>query len=53
MQDIKETFAMLTNKRMASLYPTMVFTALNLGIFASVFIKMMVDTMEDKTEWEE
>ena len=51
MDDIKETFSMLTNKRMATLYPTMAFTAINLGIFASVFIKMMVDTMDDKTSW--
>ena len=51
IEDIKETFSMLTNKRIAMLYPTMVFTAINLGIFASVFIKMMVDTMDDRTSW--
>ena len=36
---------------MATLYPLMVSTALNLGILSSVFIKMMVDTMDDRTEW--
>ena len=51
MEDIKQTFTMLMNGRMATLYPLMVSTALNLGILSSVFIKMMVDTMEDRTEW--
>ena len=51
MEDIKQTFTMLTNGRMATLYPLMVSTALNLGILSSVFIKMMVDTMDDRTEW--
>ena len=39
------------NSRMAILYPAMVSTALNLAILSSVFIKMMVDTMDDRTEW--
>ena len=51
MEDIKQTFTMLMNGRMATLYPLMVSTALNLGILSSVFIKMMVDTMDDRTEW--
>ena len=47
--DIKETYMMLKNVRMFSLYPLMVSTALNQGILSSVFIKMMVDTMDDST----
>mmetsp|Transcript_28952 Transcript_28952/g.38587 ORF Transcript_28952/g.38587 Transcript_28952/m.38587 type:complete len:80 (+) Transcript_28952:788-1027(+) len=42
---------MVLDGRMVRLYPTMILTALNLGIFASVFIKMMVDTMDDKKDW--
>ena len=35
------------------LYPVMVSTALNLGILSGVFIKMMVDTMDDRTSWDD
>lgn len=42
---------MLMNKRMAFLYPLMILTSINLAIFASVFIKMMVDTMSDRESW--
>jgi len=38
---------------MAMLYPVMVSTALNLGILSSVFIKMMVETMDDRTDWDD
>ena len=41
-----ETFALLKNTRMAMLYPTIFSTAINLAILSSVFIKMMVDTMD-------
>lgn len=51
MEDIKETFAMLANKRMSTLYPTMVLSSITIGIYASVFIKMMVDSMDDRTSW--
>lgn len=51
MEDIKQTFALFTDKRMASLYPIIFSTALNLAILSSVFIKMMVATMDDRTDW--
>lgn len=51
-EDIKETFKMLSDRRIRALYPLMFSTALNLGILSSVFIKMMVQTMKDsKPEW--
>ena len=37
---------------MATLYPIMLNTAINLGILSSVFIKMMTDTMGERTEWD-
>lgn len=33
---------------MLQLYPLMTLTSINLGVYASIFIKMMVDTMDDK-----
>ena len=50
-EDIKQTFIQLMNPRIATLYPAMISTALNLGIISSVFIKMMVDTMDDDVSW--
>ena len=50
-EDVKATFALIMDKRMATLYPTMAFQAINTGIYASVFIKMMVDTMDDRSSW--
>lgn len=51
-QDVKDTFRMLMNGRMATTYLMMLSTALNIAILSGVFIKMMVDTMQDnKTEW--
>mmetsp|Transcript_23318 Transcript_23318/g.27367 ORF Transcript_23318/g.27367 Transcript_23318/m.27367 type:complete len:209 (-) Transcript_23318:185-811(-) len=38
---------------MLKLYPLMLLTSVNLGIYASVFIKMMDDTMDDKSDWSE
>ena len=35
---------------MALLYPMMLETSINLGILASVFVKMMVDTMDQDSE---
>ena len=35
---------------MSMLYPIMLTTATNLGIFSSIFIKMMTDTMENDEE---
>lgn len=37
---------------MALLYPIMLNTAINVGIFSSVFIKMMTETMADRDEWD-
>ena len=37
------------DRRMAVLYPCILTTALNISIYASVFVKMMVDTMADQT----
>ena len=51
MEDIKQTFAMFSDKRIATLYPLIFSTALNLAILSSVFIKMMVATMDDRTDW--
>jgi len=46
-EDILETLKMVMNKRIMMLYPTMILTALNLGIFASTFINLMTATMDD------
>ena len=52
-QDIKETCKLVARFRMAMLYPIMLSTALNVGIFSSVFVKMMTDTMEEtRPEWD-
>ena len=37
---------------MSALHLVILQTSINLGIYASVFINMMTDTMEDKTEWD-
>lgn len=44
---------MIAQFRMAMLYPLMLSSAINIGIFSSVFIKMMKDTMEEeRTDWD-
>lgn len=42
---------MLLNKRIAKLYPLMAAAAINIGIFSSVFVRMLEDTMVDITKW--
>ena len=51
-QDIKETCRLVARPRMAMLYPVMVSTSINIGIFSSVFIKIMTDSMEQEVEIE-
>ena len=46
-EQIKETFVLLFNKRISTLYPLMTANAINNAIFASVIIKMIVDTMKN------
>lgn len=36
---------------MAVLYPLITGTAINITILSSVFVQMMVDTMDDRTSW--
>ena len=47
-KDIAETFALLQDIRIATLYPLILASAINLAILSSVFIVMMQDTM---TKW--
>ena len=49
-EDIKETWKLLVSPRMALLYPMMLDTSIILGMYASVFIKMMTDTMDKDSE---
>ena len=45
-QDIKETWELFISKRMLCFSPLILQSAFNLGIQASVFVKMMEDTMK-------
>ena len=45
-QDIAETAQMLVSKRMLQFMPMIALSAFNLAIQASVFVKMMEDTMK-------
>ena len=51
-EDVKDTFKLVFQCRMSALHLVILQTSINLGIYASVFINMMTDTMEDKTEWD-
>lgn len=44
---------MLWNKRLAALYPLMGAAAINIAIYSSVFVRMLVDTMDDITKWDD
>lgn len=46
MEDIKATLRMVLDKRLAQLYPTMIVTALNIGVFSNTFVTMMTQTMK-------
>ena len=48
MQDIKDTYNMLLNARLSKTYLLITSSAINMSILAGVFIKMMVDTMDDE-----
>ena len=37
---------MVLDKRLAQLYPTMIVTALNIGVFSNTFVTMMTQTMK-------
>ena len=52
-EQIKDTFAMLMNKRLSHTYWLMAASAINLAILSSVFVKLMVDTMEDQPKWKD
>ena len=49
-QDIKETWDLFISKRMLCLMPLIIQSAFNLGIQASVFVKMMESTMKTDAE---
>ena len=52
-EQMRETFDMLCNGRIATLYPLMAAAAINLAIFASVFVKIMVATMTEEPQWDD
>ena len=49
-EGISLTCKLLFDKRMAALQPILMLTAVTLMVLATTFIKMMVDTMDDKAE---
>lgn len=46
-EDIMETLKLVLDKRIMTLYPTIIMSALNLGIFSNTFISLMKSSMDD------
>lgn len=55
MDQIRETFEMLLNRRIAQLYPLFCVASMNLAIFASTFVPLLQDTMVKPSQksWDE
>ena len=49
--DVRETCKLVVRPRMMALFPLMLVLAINLGIYSSVFAKMMTETMSNRTDW--
>ena len=55
-EDIKETYSLIISKRMLKMVPLIMWSALSIAIYSSLFVPLMTDTMKenpDTSRWDE